>query len=154
MVRADFECFFEVLRDTILDVWDVSTILESGDEAVTVDPDVKPYPWGIIELGEEVTSVRGPAAKDITWEFPIYLWLLMEKTEGATDLETFRELLSDMVTRLYKDSHLRGTVNNLIPGPMNWSGRGREWPVAPMQGESAMAGYVSFRFQLIESLVV
>lgn len=153
MVRADFEPFFEALRDLMLDIWGVNLIQESGDEVRQLDPATQPYPWGIIELGEEVNGARGPAAMDITWSFPIYLWLVMGKTSGEADLETFRGMLSDMECKVWRDPHICRTVNNIEPGPINWTGRGRQWPCQTVEGEIAMAGYCGFTFQLIESRV-
>jgi hypothetical protein len=157
MIRADFECFFSALRDRIADVWDIpedSPILEAGDEPTEVDPSKFAFPWAIIELGEEVSGNIGPAAMDITWDFPLYLWLVTEKVADEHAIATMREKLSDMVTVCFRDPHLKRQVNNLIPVSISWNPSSRPWPVMPTQGTAMMGGYVGLRFQLIESRVM
>jgi hypothetical protein len=157
MIRADFECFFSALRDLIYDVWEIpdgSPILEAGDELTEVDPADFAFPWAIIEVGDEVSGNIGPAAMDVTWNIPVYLWLVTEKTEDEHAVEEMREKLSDLSTKIWRDPHLRNNANNVQPGSISWNPSSRAWPVVPVQGVTAMGGYVFNTFQLIESRVM
>lgn len=155
MARIEFECFFNALRELLLDVWEPNVILESGDEPQTVDPKKVLFPWAIIDLDDGgVQRETGPAALDLTYTFPLYLWLIMDKVAAESNPESLKEKLLELETCIWRDPHMRRTINNIQPnGQINWTGAGRPWPVPMEIGERGIAGYVGVRCQLIVSRV-